>query len=274
MFKRTLILALLLSVAGHAAADAKLVMKDTEDGEIESVTYIRNGMVKLVSGDPAEESEYFLFDTKAGVMTQVNTEKRKYFVMDSAYAKAMRAQMDMQRKEFEAQMKNMPPEQRAMMEAMMKGFTDFAEQLKNSKITDTGRKAKHAGFNCRELEWTIDGKKQGEFCVADAGTVGLSGDDAATLHKAYKMMGKLAAEAGMNIGPLAVLERFDGVTVYSRTWIASEMVEELAPVKAISMEAEQFEIPATFTRGTAEEALADDEDEDEYYDDEYSDEDY
>jgi hypothetical protein len=67
---------------------------------------------------------------------------------------------------MEAQMKNMPPEQRAMMEKMMKGKMPQAAAAAPKTVYTAKGGGSVNGFSCTKYEGDLNGQKESEVCAA------------------------------------------------------------------------------------------------------------
>ena len=98
-----------------------------EGGEIGSnkpkskiTLYLDAGKLRVESQD-SENKSVMIFDASKQVMWMINPGDNTYREMDKAQVDAMGQQMSKAMEQMQAQMANMPPEQRKMMEDMMKG---------------------------------------------------------------------------------------------------------------------------------------------------------
>src|SRR5262245_39635299 len=67
------------------------------------------------------EGNAFLFDSTTQVVRMINLDKKTYVEVDKAQMDQMRGQMNSAMAQMQEQMKNLSPEQRAMVEQMMRG---------------------------------------------------------------------------------------------------------------------------------------------------------
>ena len=77
--------------------------------------------MRAESAGPDGVTQVFVFDGTAQVMRMINYDKKTYTEMTKADVDRMGAQMAGAMAQMQEQMKNLPPAQRAQMEAMMKG---------------------------------------------------------------------------------------------------------------------------------------------------------
>ena len=100
-------------------------------------------------------------------MIIVNPGAKSYMVMDDATVKQLGAQMNQAMAQMEQMMANMPPEQRARMEEMMKGrgMAVGGPAAAPSEIRRTNERATHSGFPTTKYEVLQGGRKTQELWV-------------------------------------------------------------------------------------------------------------
>ena len=111
------------------------------------------------------KSVMFLTDGGRNRMVMLDTAKNQYQEIDEATMKQMGQQMSAMMAQLQAQMKNMPPEQRAMMEKMMKGKMPQAAPAPKTIYTAKGSSSVN-GFSCTKYEGDLEGVKESEVCAA------------------------------------------------------------------------------------------------------------
>lgn len=173
-----------LLMTSHTYADTAITMKDVADGA-QTLIQIKDGKVRT---QELGESGYSLYDKSRDLVIHVDTENRSYVEMDkdaikmqsAALSKMMAAQMEKMR----TLMQNMPPEQRAMMEAQMGGMMGKspADAGSDEKLRTEKRGSKRvSGINCRIYELFDGQRKAAEICMATAKDAGISAGDYAAL---------------------------------------------------------------------------------------------
>ena len=80
--------------------------------------------------------------------------------------KQMAEQMSGMMAQMQAAMKNMPPEQRAMMEKMMKGKMPQAAAAAPKTVYTAKGSGSVNGFSCTKYEGDLSGVKESEVCAA------------------------------------------------------------------------------------------------------------
>jgi hypothetical protein len=106
--------ALAVSLVSAQSQGIVIVQEETRDGKVTTNTMqMDRSHMRMETGG----STVVIFDGEAEVMRAINMERKTYTEM----SKAQFQQMSQQLSAAMEQLKNLPPEQRAMMEKMMKG---------------------------------------------------------------------------------------------------------------------------------------------------------
>ena len=106
-----------------AADGVLLVTKTTVDSGAPTTNQVQieSKRMRAESSGARGEKMIVMFDGTKQVMTLIDNEKKTYSEMTKADVEAMGNQMSSMMAQMEDQLKNLPPEQRAKIEAMMKG---------------------------------------------------------------------------------------------------------------------------------------------------------
>lgn len=118
----------------------------------------------------------FLTDGGRNRMVMLNKDKNEYQEIDEATMKQMAAQMSGAMAQMDAAMKNMPPEQRAMMEKMMKGKMPQAAAPVKTVYTAKGGSSVN-GFSCTKYEGMRGAEKEADVCAAVPAQLKLTASD-------------------------------------------------------------------------------------------------
>ena len=112
-------------MAGQAwAADGLVLVQSVTTGGGAAMTHqidIDAHRMRTESGGGPAGSQVFIFDGTRQVMIMVNEGNKTYSEINKADLDALSGQMSAAMSQMQEAMKNMPPEQRARMEAIMKG---------------------------------------------------------------------------------------------------------------------------------------------------------
>jgi hypothetical protein len=180
--------------------------------------------------------------------------RKSYTVVDKAGMDRVGGQLAEMRKKMEAQMANMPPERRAMMEEMMAKMGGGAgTKAVKRDVTPTGRTETVAGFKCAVWNVTVDGVKEQELCAASPGSLPGGNDVLKTMREMGEMMkalteglGGMAKRTATNAW--ADLSKINGVPILSRDFEDGKATSEtrLAVIRSEAVPASMFEVPAGF----------------------------
>jgi hypothetical protein len=159
------VITLLILSASPALAGWKAVDKEG------AITLVSNGKFKHVS---PEDGMITLFDSAKGTITMVNDREKVYTTgKPQDFCKGMKEMMDSAKKQMDEAMANVPPEQRAMMEEMMKQSMPTPSTAPAAKpsvsIKKAGSGGKVAGWDTDKYQVMVDGKLYEEvWLVSDS----------------------------------------------------------------------------------------------------------
>jgi len=120
-----------------------------------------------------------VFDGAAQVLRIIDDEGKTYNEMSKTDLDGMRGQMGAAMTQLQEQMKNMPPEQRARMEALMKGrgaAMPGAPAATPTEYKKTGTD-KVGRWTCDKYEGTKNGEKVSEVCTVAPSALGFTAAD-------------------------------------------------------------------------------------------------
>jgi len=149
-------LALFALASAPAFADLTITSKATHDGGAPqtTVSYISGDHVRMSQPDGKE----VIVDFASGDLTMMDSAKKQYWVMTKADWDAMQAKMSQAMNSPE--MKNLPPEVQAKMEAMMGGMMTV-------NVEKTGNARTIAGYKCQEYNVTIGQFSKSTECLTE-----------------------------------------------------------------------------------------------------------
>jgi hypothetical protein len=162
-------LSALALVAVPLCAGVRIQM-DTTDLDTNKTTHqeILVDNTRLRVNMDADTSVMFLTDGGRDRMVMLDKSKNEYREVDKQTMDQLAQQMQGAMAQLQEQLKNMPPEQRAMVEKMMKGKMPQAAAAAPPvrtvyKATGSGNVN---GFACTKYEGTRNGEKTAELCAA------------------------------------------------------------------------------------------------------------
>ena len=183
----------------------------TKDGEMEASVLFR------------AQPESFVF---------LNKGDKSYTEMTREDAKRIGGAIESARKQMQAQLAKMPPEQRKVVEQAMAGMGTEAlmkapppkTAIEPAKAVANGTTDKVADRACKGFDVTRGGKKIAEACVASWGDLGISAKDVGGLRKMTLFQQQMMADVnfeGMKAAPGAeafeVIDQIDGFPLRVKT---------------------------------------------------------
>jgi hypothetical protein len=112
------------------------------------------------------KSVLFLTDGGRNRLVMLDKARNTYQEIDEETMKQLGQQMAGMSAQMEAAMKNMTPEQRAMMEKMMKGKMPQAAAAAPKTVYTAKGSGSVNGFSCTKYEGDLSGQKESEVCAA------------------------------------------------------------------------------------------------------------
>jgi hypothetical protein len=222
-------------------------------GEARKTTLYLEGNRIRVESEAARGGQVFIFDGDKDVFYMIEPASKSYREMTRADLEKMAAQVTDVMAQMQEKLKNLPPEQRAMVEQMMKkrgiGAASPAPALTFKKVA-SGRKVNQ--WSCDLYEGSAGDVKAWEVCAAEPSALGLSASDFAALTElAGFFKGLLPGGSDQMFRVAAVDEQgYSGVPV-SRVMFQNGQPQgrfELTDVRRESVPPTLFEVPAGFTK--------------------------
>ncbi len=193
-----------------------------------------------------------IFDGAKQTLFIVDDARKTYAEMTKADVDRVGDQMSAAMAQMQEQMKNMPPEQRAQIEAMMRGRgmpggAASAPKTAYKKVgTDTVGK-----WTCDKYEGYQDEKKVSELCTVDPKTLGFTAADFQVTKQLAEFFGKLMPQGAERIFAIGTPEQqgYSGIPVRT-TLITGDQrtTSELVDVKRETFPPSTFEVPAGYTK--------------------------
>jgi hypothetical protein len=173
MYKPAMILSVMLLAADPVGAG---VVFDIEVRDLEQVPPAKEwvqmaadgSMLKMdVASTAGRGGGDVIFRGDRRALLVIDHDDRSYTVMDEATVQRMGAQLSEAQIQMQEAMKNVPPEQRAMVEKMMKDRMPQAMETVQSELRATGDEAEVRGYPCVRYEVYAGGVKTREIWVTD-----------------------------------------------------------------------------------------------------------
>jgi hypothetical protein len=193
----------------------------------------------------------FVFDEGAQVARVMNLDKKTYMELNKAFM----TQMQQQLAQVQEQLKNLPPDQRALIEQAMRGRGGMpgarGAAPARFEYKQTGSD-KVGQWTCTKYEGYQGTQKVAEICTADAKTLGVTpADFEVAKHLAEFLQGFLPQAANQILVNGAQAEQgFSGIPVRRTTFVngRADTVSEIKEVRHEAIPASAFAVPAGFTQ--------------------------
>jgi len=204
--------------------------------------------IRAEARDGSDETA-FVFDGPKQVARMINISQKTYMELTKAEMDKMKQQMD----QMMAQLANIPPQQRAMMEQMMqgRGMPGMPTAAPKVDYKQTGSD-KVGQWTCTKYEGSVGGQKTSEVCTVDPKEFGLTAADFAAAQQLAEFMKALIPTAAdrMFVNGTVQSQGFAGVPVRRVTFRngAVESTTETTEFKRESLPASLFDPPAGFRK--------------------------
>ncbi|NIP39837.1 MAG: DUF4412 domain-containing protein [Candidatus Dadabacteria bacterium] len=164
------VLVFALTTDGFSDAVVKMEYKDNFSNTVNNNTNSFKGSdMRMDFYEGGEQiTTTMIFKGDKDEMINLDHKSRSYYVMDKQTLEAFATQMNAAMAELEKQMANMSPEEKAMMEQMMKG--KMPSMNKTEEIEPVLKKAgsdKVSGYSCTRYEVYKGSEKVRELCVTN-----------------------------------------------------------------------------------------------------------
>ena len=240
-----------LMALGSAYADTTLTFDDGRRPDATSFL-IKDGKV-LMQGKGPQGGEYAsIYDSNKNHFLVVDYGHQNYYIMDKALIdkqmKAMDSMREQMKQNMQAQIQQMPEEQRKMMEQRMNTMLN-PPKPPALKITDTSKTENINGISCKVFEVYRGEEAIREVCVAPISAIKMPDADYKTLRSMFAYM-KDMAESMAKKSPMAgndgaIMADMEGVPVEMRD-LRKDFVSRLEGVSTKEINPKLFEIPASF----------------------------
>lgn len=177
------ILVLFLATCASAGVVLEIETQDhrlNESGTVLAVVDGKNLKMIITSGGDQDKNE-MIFRGETREMVVVDHDDKSFMVIDEAMIDSIGVKLSGYEAKMREALKDVPPEQRAMVEQMMKGRMPpqaTAPARPKIEFRNTGERDTQNGYPSDKYEATIDGRKTQELWVTDWDNVDGGGDAA------------------------------------------------------------------------------------------------
>ncbi len=132
----------------------------------------RDNLMRMeIQQDGDEGPNLIIFRGDKNLLWVVDEQDKSYFQMDRATVERMSNQISGALKQYEAQLAQLPPEQRAQLEKMLKGRLPQPAPKEKVEIRKTGDTATLEGYPCLRYDIYRGDTKDSEIWATDLGNV-------------------------------------------------------------------------------------------------------
>lgn len=178
-------LGLLAAIPGLAGMRIRMESTDLTNNKVTvREMLIDNDRLRTTDGD----TSMIFLTTGGNRMLILNKARNEYQEIDQATMDQMGQMMSGAMAQMEAAMKGMPPEQRAMMEKMMKGKMPGEPTATARTVYTAKGPATVNGFRCTNYDGTQNGQKVEEVCAAQPSEIKISASDFQVVKKMQEFL--------------------------------------------------------------------------------------
>jgi hypothetical protein len=251
----TLSIFVLLFLFSTVFAGVYIEGKDTQKMQKEkneTKIYVDKNRLRVeTSGD--DNDMVIIFREDKNLFWMVDMSKKEYREMTKDDVKQMKAKIDEGMKQIEEQMKNMPPEQRKMMEKMMPAHMNI-KKIERPIFTkkETGVMVKK--WSCAHYVGEVNGQKKQEVWTTDWNQLGISSDELMVFRDMGQFFSSLAPDMTdvFRIGDKEWEKNggFAGMPVKSIDFEEGKMTSEfeITEISKKEFSAALFDVPAGFEK--------------------------
>lgn len=254
MMKNTLMTAAICALAAPvSAADVIVISQQTTTGAKSetSQTHLDRNRMRAETADPTGNKRVVVFDGAAQVLRIIDDQAKTYREITKADVDRLGGMPDVMT-QMQQQMQNLPPEQRAQIEAMMKARGGISGAGGPSGKTEykkvgTDRVGK---WTCDKYEGVRNGQKTSEVCTVDPKVLGFTAADLEVPKQLAEFFSKLMPHAEDRMFRVGTGDdkSFAGVPVRTVSLGPQPSVTEVTDVSRQSLPDSTFAVPAGYQK--------------------------
>ena len=239
-------------VSRASAADGiQLTQTRTSGTTVQTVQIqLDNTHMRTEIKDASGKSQIVLFDGTNQVLDIIDMEKKTYSEMTKADLDRMAGQMQGMMATMQQQLANMPPAQRAQMEAMMSGRMGGAAAPAKPVYKRNGTD-KVGRWTCDKYDGYTDTEKTSEVCTVAPSALGFGTTDLDVTRQLAEFYSKLLPQAADQITSVGRLEEqgFSGFPVRRISAIGPrQTTTEVTQAGRVALAASVFALPPGLTK--------------------------
>jgi len=247
-----LVVAFALAAARLVAADGLLIVQKHTSGGTTNMNQIQIEKTRMrAETGGGDRAQVVVFDSAAQLVRMINPTRKTYTELTKADVDRLGAQMAGARAQMQDQMKNLPPEQRARLEAMMKGRGMAAPGAAAAKTEYRKSGTDKVGkWTCDKYDGYRGDQKVSELCTVNPAILGVAIADFEIAREAAKFFAQLAPQ---NVDQMFSVggpdQGFSGIPVRSIVSVgANQITTEVTEVARKVFAEDSYAVPAGFTK--------------------------
>jgi hypothetical protein len=246
----TLVAAFALSAAPLLAGDGLLIVQKVTSGGTSKMHQLQIEKTRMRADTAAAGglTQVIVFDATEQIIRIINPDRKTYREMTKADVERLGGQMAGARAQMQEQMKNLPPEQRERMEAMMRGRGLAAGPLAKIEYRKNGTD-KVGKWTCDKYDGYRNNEKVTEICTVNPSTLGVTVADFNIVKEAGKFFQQLAPQNADQMFAVGGTEQgYSGIPVRSISTGQNPITTEVVEVSRKSFSDEGYAVPAGFAK--------------------------
>ena len=249
----TAVIGLVVPLASLAhAAEGVLISEKTVTGKGTRTTHVQlePDRMRAESTTATGESQIIVFDGPQQVLRMISNDRKSYTEMTKEDLTRMGARMNGVMAEMQKKMAEMPPAQRAQMEAAMARMGRGGTQTKTEY-----RKAgsdKVGNWTCERYEGFKNEEKVSEVCTVEPSTLGLTPADFEISKQVAAFFQTLAPQGADQLFGIGTVESqgFSGIPVRRSAFVKGQLqsTSEVIEVKRQTFAPTSYDVPAGYQK--------------------------
>ncbi len=217
-----------------------------------STAYIDDNGMRIESR-AKDESITIIFRSDKEIFWMINTADKSYTEMTKKDIKKIKSQVDEAMRMMQEQMKNMPPEQRAMIEQIMKGKA-MPAQPEKTVFKKVASGVKIGKWKCDKYEGYNGGQLTEEVCTISWKNLGIEQKDLRVMKSMGEFMSELSPHAASHFNVWSdeweKEQGYPGVPVRTISYSMGKKAfqTEIQDIKKQQIDSSLFELPKGLTK--------------------------
>jgi YesN/AraC family two-component response regulator len=235
------------------AANGILIVEKTTQGGTSTTNQIQieANRMRAESTGPGGVKQVVIFDGARQVLTMIDNQNKSYTEMTKEDAEKLGAQTSDAMAQMKKQLAGMPPDQRAKIEAMMKGRMDGAggaaarPQFRKAGTETVGK------WTCTKYESYEGEVKTSEVCTVEPKTLGLTEADFAFTKQFIEFFKSVVPQMASQAFAIGTVEQqgFSGVPIKRKVSIlGGEVMTEIIDVTRQAFPDSNYVVPAGYQK--------------------------